>query len=305
MWLGCFFVIGYYYQHGREQADDAMFLSLEAIGDRATNIMVNEFWIPQMGISTTIGGLSTGDLLPNATLYGSGNGEGITNHGAPDHYRFDQFFASFTQVKHTAAIFSIYLYDPEHNTMLGAYRLPDHDLSDNHYNDTVVIISYNGTCRNDRLYDDKLRHRIPTHDPAKVDNYLNCAYEPSNRRWYKWAKQLGVGKSNWTEPYIFSEKYRGMSYVAPIIWNARNYTFVVEVTTFTLAVAVSSEVETLPDGTLWMIVTPKKNAVASSNNETLILGYDVIDCPECQVSLVYIHSYREISQFTFYACFCS
>ena len=274
MMMGCFFIIGYYYEHGRDQADDAMFLSLEAIGDRATNIMIEEFWIPQMEISTTIGGLTTGDLLPNATLYGMS--------GLDHNYKYDQFFASFTKVKHTAAIFSIYMYNPEDNTMLGAYRLPDDDLTDKYYNDTVVIVSYNGTCRNDRLYHDGERQRIPTHDPDKVANYLNCDYAPPSRRWYKKAAKLGVGHSAWTEPYVFSEKYRGMSYVSPIIWNGKNFTFVVEVTTFTLAVAISTEVEQLPSGTLWMIVTPRKNAVASSNNETFIVDYDAEICPECE-----------------------
>lgn len=60
----------------------------------------------------------------------------------------------------------------------------------------------------------------------------------------------------------------------------------VEVTTYTLAIAVSREVQLLPKGTLWMIVTPGLNAVASSNNATLIGSLDInimSSCTKCAV----------------------
>eukprot|EP01083_Nonionella_stella_P009325 26901_1 len=238
MVLGCLFIILYYSYHGEVQANDAMFLSLEAIGDRLTDIMSNEFWMPQMVASLAIGGLTTGDLLPNASLY----------------HKFDPFFASFTTLSHAEAVFSVFLYHNDLNTMIGAYRS----------NGSTVIIDYNGTCRQDRLYDDTLRMRIDRPD------YLNCEYDAKSRDWYKKAQQIGVGHSQWTEPYEFDELHQGMSYVVPVIWKGINLTFVAEVTTYTLSVAVSNEVQHLPEGSLWMIVTPGLNAVVSSVNETCI-----------------------------------
>eukprot|EP01083_Nonionella_stella_P009324 26900_1 len=269
MLLGCLFIIIYYYHHGIGQANDAMFLSLEAIGDRLTGIMSNEFWIPQMVASLTIGGLTTGDLLPNASLYSF------------PHYKYDQFFASFTTLSHTTAVFSVFLYNHDLNTMIGAYRVPDDaDFA----NGSTVIIHYNGTCRQDRLYDDKMRMRmIFEHFGVRntdLPDYLNCEYEPKSRAWYHKSKHIGVGRSQWTEPYVFNEEHQGMSYVAPVLWKGINLIFVVEVTTYTLSVAVSHEVQHLPEGSLWMIVTPGLNAVASSVNETWIVTDDA-NCTNC------------------------
>eukprot|EP01083_Nonionella_stella_P290721 989193_1 len=269
MLLGCLFIIIYYYHHGIGQANDAMFLSLEAIGDRLTTIMTNEFWIPQMVTSLTIGGLTTGDLLPNASLYSF------------PHYKYDQFFASFTTLSHTTAVFSVFLYNQDLNTMIGAYRMPnDADVA----NGSTVIIDYNGTCRQDRLYDDKIRMRM-LFEPygvrnSDLPNYLNCEYDAKTRDWYLKAQNIGVGRSQWTEPYVFNEEHQGMSYVAPVLWKGINLIFVVEVTTYTLSVAVSHEVQHLPEGSLWMIVTPGLNAVASSVNETWI-AIDDANCTNC------------------------
>eukprot|EP01083_Nonionella_stella_P165658 551634_1 len=269
MLLGCLFIIIYYYHHGIDQANDAMFLSLEAIGDRLTGIMSNEFWIPQMVASLTIGGLTTGDLLPNASLYSF------------PHYKYDQFFASFTTLSHTTAVFSVFLYNQDLNTMIGAYRMPnDADVA----NGSTVIIDYNGTCRQDRLYDDKIRMRM-LFEPygvrnSDLPNYLNCEYDAKTRDWYLKAQNIGVGRSQWTEPYVFNEEHQGMSYVAPVLWKGINLIFVVEVTTYTLSVAVSHEVQHLPEGSLWMIVTPGLNAVASSVNETWI-AIDDANCTNC------------------------
>eukprot|EP01084_Bolivina_argentea_P022515 41843_1 len=274
MLFGCLFITGYYYDHGKDQADDALFLSLESIGDRAAGLMNMEFWVPQMADSLTIGGLTTGDLLTNASLYTAPN------------YKFDQFFASFSTVQHTAAIFSVFMYNHQLNSMIGAYKEPDMDQLDGHDNGSVIIMYYNGTCRKDRLYDPILRTRVEwepfTKDNSKqLKNYMNCGFDPKNRKWYTKGLEIGVGKSQWTEPYLFIEKFRGMSYVAPIIWNQQRITFVVEVTTYTLSIAVSREIQNLPGGddpyALWMIVTPGMNAVASSNNETLI---DIPGCTE-------------------------
>eukprot|EP01083_Nonionella_stella_P009326 26902_1 len=265
MVLGCLFIILYYSYHGEVQANDAMFLSLEAIGDRLTDIMSNEFWMPQMVASLAIGGLTTGDLLPNASLY----------------HKFDPFFASFTTLSHTTAVFSVFLYNHDLNTMIGAYRVPDDaDFA----NGSTVIIHYNGTCRQDRLYDDKMRMRmIFEHFGVRntdLPDYLNCEYEPKSRAWYHKSKHIGVGRSQWTEPYVFNEEHQGMSYVAPVLWKGINLIFVVEVTTYTLSVAVSHEVQHLPEGSLWMIVTPGLNAVASSVNETWIVTDDA-NCTNC------------------------
>ncbi len=51
MLFGCLFITSYYYKHGKIQADDALFLSLEAIGDRAAGLMNEEFWVPRMAIN--------------------------------------------------------------------------------------------------------------------------------------------------------------------------------------------------------------------------------------------------------------
>eukprot|EP01083_Nonionella_stella_P177177 622034_1 len=107
----------------------------------------------------------------------------------------------------------------------------------------------------------------------------NCSYKPRVQPWYLLAQKIGVGRSEWTEPYVFADaRFGGMSYVAPVIWKQHHLIFVVQVTLHTLARAVSHQVQHLPIGALWMIVTPGKNAVASSNNETMI---DVAGCDEC------------------------
>eukprot|EP01083_Nonionella_stella_P256928 879976_1 len=87
MVLGSALIISFYYASGMDQANDAMFLSLEAIGDRASFIMTDAFWIAQLFASLTIGGLTTGDLLPNASL----------------HSTFDELFGYFCVLKRMIA----------------------------------------------------------------------------------------------------------------------------------------------------------------------------------------------------------
>eukprot|EP01083_Nonionella_stella_P300375 1025102_1 len=246
MVLGSALIISFYYASGMDQANDAMFLSLEAIGDRASFIMTDAFWIAQLFASLTIGGLTTGDLLPNASL----------------HSTFDEFFMSFTTTSHSTPVFCVLMYNEDLNTVIGARRTHRHDH----------IIDFNGTCRTIRRYNAslKMRDQIEEH---------NCSYKPRVQPWYLLAQKIGVGRSEWTEPYVFADaRFRGMSYVAPVIWKQHHLIFVVQVTLHTLARAVSHQVQHLPIGALWMIVTPGKNAVASSNNETMI---DVAGCDEC------------------------
>ena len=94
------------------------------------------------------------------------------------------------------------------------------------------------------------------------------------------AQQIGIGRAEWTEPYVFAEDAYGMTYVAPMMYDGHRLMFGVEVTTLTLSAAISQEIENLPVGSLWMIVTPGYNAVVSSNNETYI---DDPDCSDCKV----------------------
>ena len=193
-----------------------------------------QFGKPQLFASLTIGGLTTGDLFPNATHYNIGCDE------SPENCRFDQFFASFTEISHSDAVFSVFMYDEDDDLLLGAYRQPDIVPNDG-IDTSIVIMAYASGCRRDRLYNATSRMRVPTNhlnSSQLVGNYLNCEWSPHDRPWWNKSQELGVGRAAWTEPYIFSEKHRGMSYVAPSRWNGRNLTFVVEVTTYTLAIAV-------------------------------------------------------------------
>eukprot|EP01083_Nonionella_stella_P015704 43936_1 len=251
--LGSVLIISFYHSSGTDQANDAMFLSLEAIGDRASLLMAQEFWIPQIFASLAIGGLTTGDLHPNASLY------------TYPHYRFDEFFTAFTTASHTTAVFSVFMYNSDLNTIIGARRHKHH----------TYIVSFDDGCRTIRRYNASLKMRDMKDHSIKEHN---CTYNPHDVPWYALAHQIGVGRSQWTEPYVFADaRFSGMSYVAPVMWKNHHLIFVVQVTTLTLAKAVSQEVQQLPRGSLWMIVTPGNNVPASSTNKTMM---DVPGCPK-------------------------
>ena len=237
-----------------------------------------------MFMSLTIGGLNTGDLWPNATLYN----EDCTDD--PTDCRFDEFFATFTQIQHSESIFMVFMYDEGLDRMLGAKRYPDDDGDSTIDSTKIVIINYDGDCRRERLYNVSSRTRIPEHDPSLVDQYENCTYSPQSRYWLHQSTQLGVGRAVWTEPYMYIEGTHGMTYVAPIEWKGRNLTFVVGVTMQTLAIGISTEITNLPDGSLWMVVTPGFSMVSSSNNETFINGE--WECRQSELTNVCLYDRR-------------
>ena len=69
---GSLFIIVWFYQHGLSQQTDAIQLTVDAIGERTRNTIIDEFWVPQMLLSLTIAGLFDGDLEKNAS---KANGE--------------------------------------------------------------------------------------------------------------------------------------------------------------------------------------------------------------------------------------
>eukprot|EP01083_Nonionella_stella_P183901 665722_1 len=151
--LGSVLIISFYHSSGTDQANDAMFLSLEAIGDRASLLMAQEFWIPQIFASLAIGGLTTGDLHPNASLY------------TYPHYRFDEFFTAFTTASHTTAVFSVFMYNSDLNTIIGARRHKHH----------TYIVSFDDGCRTIRRYNASLKMRDMKDHSIKEHN---CTYNP-------------------------------------------------------------------------------------------------------------------------------
>lgn len=230
-------------ENGRQQAMEAMYLTLEAIGDRAKTLMTIEveyfssddatnlfcfyglchgelvlmygqFWRPQLFASLTIGGLSTGDLWANATLYS------FLCDEDPWNCQFDQFFAQFTEIVHTEAVFSVFMYDEDIDALIGAYRQPDNIAYDN-IDTSIIIMAYAGGCRRDRIYNATSRMRTPVHVETEIPNYDNCDWNPRHRKWWTKGQELGVGRAEWTEPYVFSESHRGMSYVAPSRWKGK------------------------------------------------------------------------------------
>ena len=190
----------------------------------------------------------------------------------PTDCRFDQFFAMFTAVQHSNAVFSLFMYDEKLDRILGAERVPDLDDTDDEDTEQIFIINYDGKCRRDRYYNASTRTRVPVHDSSLMTNYENCSYSPQNRLWYKKSRELGVGRAAWTEPYMFhgSQGIYGIAYVAPIQWKGRFLTFVVGVTMQTLSLAISHEVIQMPPGSVWMVVTPGVDVVSSSNKDTFI-----------------------------------
>ena len=153
-------------------------------------MLLDQFWVPQMFASLSIGGLTTADLSPNATL--------------DTDWNYDAFFASFSEISHSSAVFSVYMYDHVEDKMLGSYREPG--------DGSVVIISFNGRCRFDRPYDASKRRRVHTINEtsnafniSRIPNFNNCRYSPSLREWFIKGQSLGSGRAEWTEPYAFSE----------------------------------------------------------------------------------------------------
>ena len=138
----------------------------------------------------------------------------------PWNCEFDQFFAQFTQIVHTEAVFSVFMYHEDTDTLIGAYRQPD-TAPDDGVDSTIIIMSYAGGCRRDRLYNATSRMRTPVYLPDEIPNYSNCDWNPRQREWWTKGQELGVGRAAWTEPYVFSEYHRGMSYVAPSRWKGK------------------------------------------------------------------------------------
>ena len=243
-----------------------------------------------MFVSVTIGGLNTGDLWPNAVLinlfyvhfandsfYCAYFEQTLYNENCtadPIDCRFDQFFTTFTMVRHSQSVFYLFMYDEKLNRVLGAKRYPDEDDYDDKVSGKVVIMNYDGQCRHDRLYNVSTRTRIPEHNNSLIVNYNNCSYTPRDRVWYLKSREIGVGRAIWTEPYLFfgSKDLYGISYVAPIDWKGRRLTFVLGVTMGTLFLSAPHDVIRMPQGSVWMVVTPGLDIVTSSNGDTFIEG---------------------------------
>ncbi len=108
----------------------------------------------------------------------------------------DYLLIEWTYYKNTKHISTFYLYNNNKNQLIGGYK----------YNKSVMIISvYNGTCREEWIYNTITKQR----DLTKPFGEIDCNYNPRSRPWYNQLIHIGgVNNSVWTKPYWFQE---GMS----------------------------------------------------------------------------------------------
>ena len=65
MLIGSIFITLWWKTHGHDQISSAMFLATEAVSERVKNRIIDQFFVPQMLISLTIGALYDGDITIN------------------------------------------------------------------------------------------------------------------------------------------------------------------------------------------------------------------------------------------------
>ncbi len=199
-----------------------------------------------MLMAITVGGLYNGDLVKNASLY---EGE------------YNGYFAQFNNIEHTEAIFSLYLYNDDDNSLIGAYRT-ESDVN------TIMIGEYNGTCRFDYQYGTNSKD-------------INCNYDPTTTEWYN----IGImnsEKAKWSDPYILdgsNSKYYGMSLVSGIEFDETFLIIFCEIIIDSVGINAIPNDTPLPIESIIMVATHGLDIFASSNDDIHLTG----NCTDCTV----------------------
>eukprot|EP01084_Bolivina_argentea_P233654 393478_1 len=227
------FIILWFYSNGLAQQTDYIHLTIESMAERTRHSIIDEFWIPQMLISMTIGALFNGDLDINAATM---NGE------------YDDIMISFSNIPHTESIFSLGMYNSNSNTLLIGYRA----------NNNMNIWNFNGTCSKNYTYGASIGY---------INNLtVSCDYDVSSRDWYTLGMN-NLNKAIWTEPYSFIGGYSGMSLVAAFEYDDTILIFICEIIVDIFKTALTKNI-LMPEGSVIMIATPKLDIIASTNDQT-------------------------------------
>eukprot|EP01084_Bolivina_argentea_P204980 350164_1 len=250
-------------------------LSIDVIGKRSRNQMVNEFWILQMLTSTAISAIKyTKALTKHAANVDFQNY--IDKNGYI--FKYDKFLASFREIEGTEHVWAFWLYNNDTNGMVGAFR----------DNDDIIISQYNGTCRIQWFYDVLTEQR----DLQRLYD-IKCGYQPRLREWYSFASTLGVGNAKFTQPYKFATNdYAGITLVSSFMENGTWLILLSEITIETLIMKANSAnkitvFDNLPIGAISMVVSNSLDVILSSQLEQVdIISVDDINCVivDCQSS---------------------
>eukprot|EP01084_Bolivina_argentea_P162232 282357_1 len=127
----------------------AMKLAVQSIGDRTSNQLGFQFWVPQLFTGLLLAGIQTNTLPVNA---------GENTEGA-----YDPFLTSLLDIQHTSHMFSVHMYNVDNNTMLGAVQMTS--------NDTIIKSRINN-CEKTYVFDTDNEIRLDKDKVACDGEYI-------------------------------------------------------------------------------------------------------------------------------------
>eukprot|EP01083_Nonionella_stella_P239003 837014_1 len=239
--LGCGFATLWYFYGATEQTTMAMKLAVQSIGDRTSNQLGFQFWVPQLFTGLLLAGIQTNTLPVNA---------GENTEGA-----YDPFLTSLLDIQHTSHMFSVHMYNVDNNTMLGAVQMTS--------NDTIIKSRINN-CEKTYVFDTDNEIRL---DKDKVA--CDGEYIATQRPWFTQSQQMEFGASEWTEPYLFNSlKVYGMTLITRFRFESTEIVLLVEITLDTLDTVIS--INHLPFETDLFVITPQHSVISATNGELIL-----------------------------------